>query len=32
MWETGIGELAWFVMLGFIVYAAMEVFRRYRAY
>ncbi len=28
MWQTGFGELAWFVLIGLIVYAAMEVYRR----
>jgi len=32
MWETGLGELAWFVLLGFVVYAFLEVYRYSRAY
>jgi hypothetical protein len=32
MWLTGFGELAWFVLVGLVVYALMEVFRRSRAY
>jgi hypothetical protein len=32
MWESGIGELAWFVLLGLIVYAVMAVVRRWRSY
>src|SRR5450631_2754672 len=32
MWHTGIGELAWFLMVAFVVYALMEVFRHSRAY
>jgi hypothetical protein len=32
MWQTGLGELIWFVLLGFAVYAVLEVVRRFRAY
>lgn len=32
MWQTGIGELLWFVLLGGIVYALIAVVRRWRAY
>lgn len=32
MWQTGIGELAWFVMAGLVVYALLEVYRRSRSY
>jgi hypothetical protein len=32
MWQTGIGELAWFVLLGVIVYSLMAVYRHWRAY
>jgi hypothetical protein len=32
MWQTGFGELAWFVLIGLIVYAAMEVYRSWRSY
>jgi hypothetical protein len=32
MWETGIGELAWFVLVGLVVYALMTVYSRWRAY
>lgn len=32
MWRTGIGELLWFVLVGGIVYAAIVVVRRWRAY
>jgi hypothetical protein len=32
MWQTGIGELLWFVLAGAIVYAAIVVVRRWRAY
>jgi hypothetical protein len=32
MWETGLGELAWFVLLGLIVYSLLGVYRHWRAY
>jgi hypothetical protein len=32
MWQTGIGELLWFVLVGGIVYALVVVVRRWRAY
>jgi hypothetical protein len=32
MWETGLGELAWWMLVGCVVYALLEVFRRARAY
>jgi hypothetical protein len=32
MWETGLGELLWFVIVGGIVYALIAVYRRWRAY
>jgi hypothetical protein len=32
MWETGFGELAWFVLLGCVIYALMEVLRHSRTY
>ncbi len=32
MWETGLGKLAWFVLLGLIVYALLAVYRHWRAY
>jgi hypothetical protein len=32
MWETGLGELVWFVLIGFVVYAAAAIFRRARSY
>ncbi len=32
MWQTSFGELAWFVLIGLIIYAAMEVYRQSRAY
>jgi hypothetical protein len=30
MWETGVGELAWFVLVGIVIYALLEVWRSYR--
>ncbi len=32
MWETGLGELAWFLLAGAVLYAAMEIYRHYRSY
>ena len=32
MWETGLGELAWFLLAGTVLYSAMEVYRHYRSY
>jgi hypothetical protein len=32
MWETSLGELAWWVLLGCVAYALLEVFRRSRSY
>jgi hypothetical protein len=32
MWESGIGELAWFVLIGIVIYALMEVYRFSRTY
>jgi hypothetical protein len=32
MWETGLGELLWFVLVGLVVYAALEVYRYSRTY
>jgi hypothetical protein len=32
MWETGLGELAWFVLVGLAVYCLMEVYRHSRSY
>ena len=32
MWESGIGELAWFVLIGIVIYALMEVYRFSRSY
>jgi len=32
MWRTGLGELAWFILIAIIVYALMEVYRYSRSY
>ena len=32
MWQTGLGELVWFVLVGFVVYALLEIYRYWRAY
>ena len=32
MWLTGLGELLWFLLLGFAVYAFLQVFRHSRSY
>ncbi|HXB16931.1 MAG TPA: hypothetical protein VNV44_14445 [Solirubrobacteraceae bacterium] len=32
MWETGLGELAWFVLVGLVLYGFLEVYRHYRSY
>ncbi len=32
MWDTGSGELVWFVLVGCVVYALLEVVRRSRTY
>jgi hypothetical protein len=32
MWETSLGELAWFLLAGAVLYAAMEIYRHYRSY
>ncbi len=32
MWETGFGTLAWFVLVGIIVWAGLEVYRHARSY
>ena len=32
MWETGLGELFWFILVGLAVWALMEVYRHYRSY
>jgi hypothetical protein len=32
MWETSFGELLWFLMVGAVIYVAMEVYRHSRTY
>jgi hypothetical protein len=32
MWQTGIGELAWFALAALVVYSLLEVYRHWRAY
>jgi hypothetical protein len=32
MWETGLGELAWFVLAGLVVYMLLTVYRYVRSY
>ena len=32
MWQTGFGELAWFVLAGIVVYSLLTVYRQWRAY
>lgn len=32
MWETGFGEFGWFVIVGVVVYALLEVYRRAKSY
>jgi hypothetical protein len=32
MWQTGFGEFVWFLLVGFVVYAFLEAYRRWRAY
>jgi hypothetical protein len=32
MWETGLGELLWFVLVGLVVWALLEVYRYSRTY
>jgi hypothetical protein len=32
MWQTGLGELAWFVLIGIVIYALLEVYRYSRTY
>jgi hypothetical protein len=32
MWLTSLGELAWFVLAGLIVYALLVVYRQWRSY
>jgi hypothetical protein len=32
MWQTGLGEFVWFLLLAFAIYALLEVYRRWRAF
>jgi hypothetical protein len=32
MWESGVGELAWFAVLVLVIYSLVAVYRRWRAY
>jgi hypothetical protein len=32
MWHTGLGELVWFALLGFVVYAVLAIIRHARSY
>jgi tellurite resistance protein TehA-like permease len=32
MWETGLGELVWFIAAGGVVYSLIAVYRRWRSY
>jgi hypothetical protein len=32
MWQTGIGELAWFLLAGLVLWALLEVYRHSRSY
>jgi hypothetical protein len=32
MWESGLGELLWFVLIGLAAYALVAVYRHWRAY
>ena len=32
LWETGLGELVWFIAAGGVVYALIAVYRQWRAY
>jgi hypothetical protein len=32
MWQTGVGELVWFVLAGSVVYALLATYRAWRAY
>jgi hypothetical protein len=32
MWQTGLGELAWFALIGLVIYALLDVYRHYRSY
>jgi hypothetical protein len=32
MWQTGLGELVWFALIGLVVYALLSVYRHWRSY
>jgi hypothetical protein len=32
MWQTGSGELVWFILVGFVVYSVVTLVRRARSY
>jgi hypothetical protein len=32
MWQTGLGEIVWFALIGFVAYTLLAVYRRWRAY
>jgi len=32
MWETGVGELCWFLLIGFVVYTLFSLYRYSRTY
>ena len=32
MWQTGLGELVWFALVGFVIYSVLAVYRRWRMY
>jgi hypothetical protein len=32
MWQTGLGELVWFVIVGLVIASLMAVYRRWRSY
>jgi hypothetical protein len=32
MWQSGLGELAWFVLVGFVLWGLVEVYRHARSY
>ena len=32
MWQTGLGELLWFALIGLVVYALLSVYRHWRSY
>jgi hypothetical protein len=32
MWQTGLGELVWLVLMGLVVYGLIAVYRYWRSY